>query len=71
MNGTTIELEDIKNIVTEQSRIALINYDAAQKNHDSLNQLAEIVATQSRQVAVLISLIGDLLEELAQSRNFR
>lgn len=71
MNGTTIELEDIKNIVKEQSRIALVNYDAAQRNHDSLNQLAEIVATQSRQVAVLISLVGDLLEELARSRNFR
>lgn len=68
MSQTIIELDDIKNIVREQSRIALINYDAAQKNHDNLRQLADIVAEQSKQVAALISMIGDLLEELANQR---
>lgn len=62
---TEIDLDSIKAIVREQSRIALINYDAAQKNHDNLSRLSEIVAEQSRQVAVLISTIGDLLEAIA------
>ncbi len=64
----TIELDHLQAILTEQARIALVNYDAAQKNQLSLCKLSEIVALQSKQVAVLIATVGDLLEALEQSR---
>lgn len=68
MNEAILDSDHLKNIVKEQARIALVNYDAAQKNHDNLRQLTDIVAQQSKQVAVLISIIGDLLEELANQK---
>lgn len=71
MNESIIELNDLKNIVTEQARIALVNYDASKTNHDHLKQLTEIVAEQSRQVTVLVATVGDLLDAMARSREFR
>jgi DNA-directed RNA polymerase subunit L len=64
----TIDGEHLKAILVEQARIALVNYDAAHSNHESIQKLTLIVAEQSRQVTVLIATIGDLLEALENSR---
>lgn len=58
-------------ILIEQARIALVNYDAAMKNQSSLCKLSEMVAEQSKQVAILLATVADLLESFEQSKKSR
>ncbi len=58
------EISRLKQILEQQSYIALINYDAAKLTNASLQQLFEIVALQSRQNAQLVEIVTDLLNAL-------
>lgn len=64
---STIDTEHLKAILVEQSRIALVNYDAAHKNHENLEKLLAIVVEQSHQVKVLVATVADLLVVLERS----
>lgn len=58
------EVAHWRQILQQQAHIALINYDAAQSNHTSLQKLFEIVVEQSSQIEALVGAVAELLEAL-------
>jgi len=64
----TPELADLQNLLQstmlESSRIALVNYDAAQTNQQNLQQLLEIVILQSKRIDTLVGTVAQLLDAL-------
>lgn len=60
----TIDKNHLEAILTEQARIALVNYDAAQRNHESILKLMTIITEQSHRIDELLATVGDLLEAL-------
>lgn len=64
---TDTEAEEIarwRSLLEHQGHIALVNYDTAQANQESLKKLLKIAAEQSRQIDVLLSTVRGLLEVL-------
>lgn len=64
-DSSTIDVDHLQAILKEQARIALVNYDAAQRNHESILKLMAIITEQSKAIDGLIATVGDLLETMA------